>query len=163
MAFPQGLGAVEYTLNVLLKGKKKFGSAKKWTSTLLLKVEISRRAIGARLETMAIADSPLGKTKHNIMVSPTQSLTDNSWNIHIFYSPDIRIIILHYTFLRDYYKCTLSKLHLFRNPFTKLLVGIIVVLVWLASFVVWDKRNPTSANKAWNESMWKFKKWEMKD
>jgi hypothetical protein len=68
MAFPQGLGCVEYTLNVLLKGKKKFGSAKKWTSTLILKVEVSRRAIGARLEQMAIADSPLGKTKHNIMV-----------------------------------------------------------------------------------------------
>jgi hypothetical protein len=74
MAFPQGLGCVEYTLNVLLKGKKKFGCAKKWTSTLVLKVEISRRAIGARLETMAIADASIGKTKHMIMVLPLNPL-----------------------------------------------------------------------------------------
>jgi hypothetical protein len=68
MTFPHGLGSVEYTLNVVLKGKKKFGSAKKWTSTLVLKVEISRRAIGARLETMAIANAIIGKTQQKIMV-----------------------------------------------------------------------------------------------
>jgi hypothetical protein len=81
MMFPQGLGCVEYTLNVLLKGKKKFGSAKKWTSTLILKVEISRRAIGARLEQMALAHSPLGKTKHNIMVLFPLDFIDGSWSI----------------------------------------------------------------------------------
>jgi hypothetical protein len=74
MTFPQGLGCVEYTLNVLLKGKKKFGSAKKWASTLALRVEISRRAIGARLETMAIADASIGKTKHMIMVCSSSNL-----------------------------------------------------------------------------------------
>ena len=74
MTFPQGLGCVEYTLNVLLKGKRKFAGSKKWTSTLVLKVEISRRAIGARLETMAIADAILGNTKHMIMV-PSHALT----------------------------------------------------------------------------------------
>jgi hypothetical protein len=68
MTFPQGLGSVEYALKVVLKGKKKFGSAKKWTSTLVLKVEISRRAIGARLETMAVANATIGKTQHMIMV-----------------------------------------------------------------------------------------------
>ena len=70
MTFPQGLGGVEYTLHVVLKGKKKFGSAKKWTSTLVLKVEISRKAIGARLETMAIANAIIAKTKHMITVRP---------------------------------------------------------------------------------------------
>jgi hypothetical protein len=74
MSFPQGLGAVEYTLHVVLKGKKKFAGGKKWTSTLVLRVETSRRAIGARLETMAIADAIIPKTKNMIMVSISQGI-----------------------------------------------------------------------------------------
>ena len=81
MTFPQGLGSVEYALHVVLKGKKKFGGAKKWTSTLILKVEIGRRAIGARLETMGIADATVAKTKHMIMVSHYTNLTNSSLNI----------------------------------------------------------------------------------
>lgn len=68
MVFPQGLGCVEYTINVLLKGKKKFGSAKKWSATLVLKVELSRRAIGARLEQTSIAEAVIPRTKHMITV-----------------------------------------------------------------------------------------------
>jgi hypothetical protein len=68
MTFPQGLGSVEYTLNVLLKGKKKFGGSKKWTHTLMLRVEIGRKAIGAKLEQLGVADATLGKTKHIIVV-----------------------------------------------------------------------------------------------
>jgi len=68
MTFPQALGCVEYTLNVVLKGKKKFGGSKKWTTTQLLKVEIGRNAIGAKLEQLGVADATLGNTKHIIIV-----------------------------------------------------------------------------------------------
>ena len=68
MIFPQGLGCVEYTITVVLKGKKKFGSAKKWSTTLVLKVELARRAIGAHLEQSSIADALIPLTKHLIMV-----------------------------------------------------------------------------------------------
>ena len=69
MTFPQGLGGVEYSLHVTLKGKKRFGSAKKWTSTHVLKVEISRSGISVRLETMAFANATIPQTEHKIMVS----------------------------------------------------------------------------------------------
>ena len=59
---------MEYTINVTLKGKRKFGAAKKWTSALVIKVELSRRAIGARLESLAMADATIGQTKHILMV-----------------------------------------------------------------------------------------------
>jgi len=77
MIFPQGLGRVEYSIAVVLKGKKKFGSAKKWSTTLVLKVELARRAIGARLEQRSIADAIIPQTKHLIMVfvSPAHELT----------------------------------------------------------------------------------------
>jgi hypothetical protein len=68
MVFPQGLGCVEYSLTILLKSKKKFGSAKKWSTTLVLKVELSRRAIRARLEQTSIADAVIPQTNLRIMV-----------------------------------------------------------------------------------------------
>lgn len=105
MVFPQGLGSVEYTLNVLLKGKRKFGSAKKWNSTLVLKVEVSRKAIGARLEQMAIADSAIGKTKHIIMVCINSDVANGSLNILELFSRAMRIIISLCTSLRDCCKC----------------------------------------------------------
>ena len=104
MTFPQGLGSVEYAIHVVLKGKKKFGGAKKWMSTLVLKVEISRRAIGARLETMAIADATMSKTNHVIMVQFSKKIADHSLNTLVSFSLDIRIIILHCISLRVYCK-----------------------------------------------------------
>ena len=130
MTFPQGLGSVEYTLHVVLKGKKKFGSAKKWTSTLVLKVEISRKAIGARLETMEIANAIIAKTKHMIMVRPSKYPAYPSLNILVLYFPDIRITISLCISLNDYCKFTLLKQHWFNVRFIKLSAGITEVLQW---------------------------------
>ena len=130
MTFPQGLGSVEYSLHVVLKGKKKFGSSKKWNSTLILKVEISRRAIGARLETMAIADATIAKTKHMIMVSHLIIISNCSLNILVSFSLDIPTITLHCTSRKDCCKYTRSKQHWSNDPSTRLLVGIIEVLLW---------------------------------
>ena len=135
MVFPQGLGCVEYTLNVLLKGKKKFGSAKKWNTTLVLKVEVSRRAIGARLEQMAIADAVIGKTKHMIMVSSLGVSADDSLNILGLFSLGTRIIILHCTSLRDYCKYTPLRQRSSNDLSTKLSVGTTVAPPWSVSYV----------------------------
>lgn len=136
MIFPQGFGSVEYTLNVLLKGKKKFGSAKKWNTTLVLKVEVSRRAIGARLEQMAIADAVINNTKHMIMVHIPRSLCANrSLNIPELFSLATQIITLHCIFRRDYCKCTPSKQRSFNVLSTRLSEETTVAPPWSVSYV----------------------------
>ena len=163
MTFPQGLGSVEYTLNVLLKGKKKFGSTKKWASTLVLKVEISRRAIGARLETMAIADALISKTQHRIMVYHISAgLLIISLSTLVLSSLVIQITILRCTFLRVCYRFTLLKLPSSSGLPTKLSVGIIEVHQWWGWFVVLDKLKQTFVKRRWNVCTLKLQKLVMK-
>jgi hypothetical protein len=126
MSFPQNLGSVEYTLNVVLKGKRKYGGTKKWTKTLLLKVEVSRKAVGTKLEQLGVADAALGKTKHIIMVHSRNSELSCSWSILGLSFLGIRTIILLSIFLRDYCKFTPSKPLWCKSHITKLSEEIIV-------------------------------------
>ena len=126
MIFPQGTGSVEYSLNVVLKGKKKFGSAKKWTHSLILKVEISRKDVGAKLEVMGIADTTIPNSKQVVMVLPLWGVLMCSWNILLLFFLDMQIIILRCIFHKDCCRCNLSRRHFFNVLFIRQLVGISV-------------------------------------
>jgi|SRR5271156_6345253 len=125
MIFPQGTGSVEYSLNVVLKGKKKFGSAKKWTHVIILKVEISRKDVGAKLEVMGIADTTIPKTKQVVMVCyPLYASVYSycSWNIRLFFFLDMQIIISLFISHKVSCKCNPSRRHSSNVPSTKQLV-----------------------------------------
>ena len=151
---------MEYTLNVTLKGKKKFGSSKKWHSTLIIRVELSRRAIGARLETMAIANANIPKSNHMVMVYSYYEPSDSSSNILVSSSQDIPTTTSHCTSHKGCCKFTPSKPPSFNDLSTKPSVAITAVPQWSDWSVGSANLRPTSASQEWKRSTSKLQRLE---